>query len=50
MNTTELFCGSKSFSNAMDKLKHKTFTFDNEKRFNPTICKDILNTEPEEII
>ena len=49
MNTVELFCGTKSFSNVANELGHDTFTVDNEQKFNPDVCKDILNVQAKEL-
>ena len=46
MRTTELFCGTKSFSQVMESAGHDTFTVDNEDSFNPSLVIDILNLEP----
>lgn len=42
MKTLDLFCGTKSFSKIAEKLGHETTTLDILKRFNPTICIDIM--------
>lgn len=47
MNTIELFSGTKSFSNTMDKYGHSTLTFDNESAFNPDFCIDIRSINGE---
>ena len=39
----ELFCGTKSFSNYAKKLGYETFTVDNNPKFNPDLCLDVLN-------
>lgn len=49
MNTVELFCGTKSFSKVAEKLGHKTFTVDIESKFNPDLCKDILELQIEDL-
>jgi hypothetical protein len=43
MNTLELFCGTKSFSKVMTKFGHETFTVDNDERFDPDDCMDIMD-------
>jgi len=40
--TIELFCGTKSFSKVAKAFGYETFTIDNDKQHNPTICCDIL--------
>jgi site-specific DNA-cytosine methylase len=43
MNILELFCGNGSFSKVAEERGHKVITIDIDKKFNPTICMDILN-------
>lgn len=43
MNTVELFCGTKSFSNVMKEHGHGTFTIDNDEAFKPDMWVDLLN-------
>ena len=43
MITLELFSGTESFSKVARELNHFTYTIDNEEKFNPDLCKDILN-------
>ena len=50
MNTIELFCGTKSFSRVAEKLGHKTFTIDNNKKFVPDNCINLLMYPSKEII
>lgn len=45
MNTIELFCGTKSFSNVAKKLGHSIYTVDNDSQFNPDYCGDIMEWE-----
>jgi len=42
MKTIELFSGTKSFSNVMDKHGHSIYTIDNEEVLQPDACLDIL--------
>lgn len=42
MNTIELFCGTKSFSEVMRTNGHETLTYDNEPSLEPDRCVDIL--------
>lgn len=41
MKVLELFCGTKSISNAFEARGHEVFTVDWDKSFNPTLCADI---------
>ena len=43
MKILELFCGTKSFSNEAEKMGHKSYTFDNNEKFKPDVCCDILD-------
>ena len=43
MKTVELFCGTKSFSKVAEKLRHETWTSDNDASFEPDYCVDILD-------
>jgi hypothetical protein len=45
MKTLELFCGTKSFSKVMDQEGFKTLTIDNNPRFKPDICLDLLKSD-----
>lgn len=49
MNTIELFCGTKSFSNVAKELGYSTFTVDNDARHEPDLCKNILDMSSEEL-
>lgn len=42
MQTVELFCGTKSFSNVATRLGHSTFTVDNDPRHHPDLDINIL--------
>ena len=41
MKILELFCGTKSISNAFKEAGHEVFTVDWEKDFNPSLRADI---------
>lgn len=49
MKVLELFCGTKSISNAFKERGHEVFTVDWEKSFSPTLCADIGNLTAEQI-
>ena len=49
MNTVELFCGLKSFSNVAKALGHDTFTVDIDDKFSPNLCRDILQLRGKEL-
>lgn len=49
MKVLELFSGTESFSNVAKKRGHKTFTVDNEPKFNPDLIKDILKLKVDDI-
>lgn len=42
MRVVELFCGTKSISNAFEAAGHKCFTIDYDASFNPSLAIDIL--------
>lgn len=50
MKVLELFSGTESFSKVARQLGHECFTIDNEQKFNPTLCKDIMQLEAQEIL
>lgn len=50
MKVLELFCGTKSISNAFAARGHEVFTVDWEKDFNPSLCADIGQITAEQII
>lgn len=50
MKILELFCGTKSISNAFKERGHKTFTVDWEKSFNPDLVADIGQLTAQDII
>ena len=41
----ELFCGTKSFTKEAEKLGHKCFTIDFNKKFNPDLCIDVMDLD-----
>ena len=49
MKILELFSGTESFSKVAKERGHETFTVDNDKQFNPNLCKDINELVPEDI-
>ncbi|GAG54403.1 unnamed protein product, partial [marine sediment metagenome] len=49
MKILELFSGTESFSKIAEAKGHKCFTVDNDKRFNPSLCKDILLLQKADI-
>ena len=49
MNILELFSGTESFSKVAEARGHKVFTIDNDSKFNPDLCKDILKLELKNI-
>jgi DNA (cytosine-5)-methyltransferase 1 len=49
MKILELFCGTKSFANVAKERGHEIFTVDIEKKFNPDLCKDIMDVKLEDI-
>lgn len=50
MTVLELFCGTKSVSNAFKARGHETITVDWNKSFEPTICADIGTLTAQDII
>ena len=50
MKILELFSGTESFSKVARLRGHQTFTIDNNKQFNPDLCKDIMEVTPEDIL
>ena len=50
MKVLELFCGTKSISNAFAARGHEVYTVDWEKGFEPTLCADIGTLTAEKII
>ena len=49
MKVLELFCGTKSISKVFEERGHETFTVDNDKQHDPTLCVDILNFEIKDL-
>lgn len=50
MKVLELFCGTKSISNAFAKRGHEVYTVDWNKEFEPTLCTDIGTLTADDII
>ena len=50
MKVLELFCGTKSISNAFKERGHEVFTVDWEKSFEPSLCVDIGTLTAEQVI
>lgn len=50
MKILELFCGTKSISNAFKERGHEVFTVDWEKDFEPTLCADIMQLTVGDIL
>ncbi len=50
MKVLELFCGTKSISNAFAKRGHEVYTVDWNKEFEPTLCTDIGTLSADDII
>ena len=50
MKILELFCGTKSVSNAFKVRGHEVFTVDWEKSFEPTLCADVGTLTADDII
>lgn len=50
MKVLELFCGTKSISNAFAERGHEVYTVDWEKGFNPTLCADISTLTADDIV
>jgi len=50
MNILELFSGTESFSKVARERGHFCVTLDIEKRFNPIICKSILDISGRELL
>ena len=50
MKILELFSGTESFSKVARERGHECFTVDNEPKFNPSLCIDIMQLTPEMIL
>lgn len=50
MKVLELFCGTKSMSNAFERHGHETYTVDWNPEFNPTLCADIGTLTVEQVL
>lgn len=46
MKVLELFCGTKSFTKVAEARGHECRTLDNDPRFEPTYCMDIMDFDP----
>jgi len=49
MRILELFSGTESFSKIAKARGHEVFTIDNNPKFNPDLCKDILDLTDDDI-
>lgn len=49
MKILELFSGTESFSKVAKKRGHDVFTVDNDPRFKPDLCIDIMKLKPSDI-
>ena len=49
MKILELFSGTGSFSKVAESKGHEVFTIDNNPKFNPNLCKDILLLKKEDL-
>lgn len=50
MKILDLFCGTKSISNAFARRGHEVFTVDWDRGFSPSLCADIGTLTAEDII
>ena len=50
MKVLDLFCGTKSISNAFAERGHEVYTVDWDARFKPTLCADIGTLTAQDII
>ena len=50
MKLLELFCGTKSISNAFEERGHEVYTVDWEKDFSPTLCADIGQLTVDDVV
>lgn len=50
MKILELFSGTESFSKVARERGHETFTIENNKKFTPSLSKDIMRIEADDII
>lgn len=48
MKVLDLYCGLKGFSQAFEDRSHDVITVDIDKKFKPTICKDVMELRPED--
>lgn len=49
MKILELFCGTKSLSKVAEELGHECFTVDILQKFNPDLCKNVLDLSVSDI-
>lgn len=49
INILELFSGTESFSKCASQRGYNIFTIDSDIKFNPTLCKDILEVNKNDI-
>jgi hypothetical protein len=49
MRILDLFCGLGGWNAAFKERGHEVFTLDKSKRFNPTLCKDILDVKASDL-
>lgn len=49
MKVLELFSGTASFSKAAKENGYETFTIDKDKKFNPSLCMDVLELKSSDI-
>lgn len=49
MKVLELFCGTKSFTKVAESRGHECVTLDIDPRFEPTICKDLMDLTLDDI-
>jgi len=49
MKILELFSGTESFSRVAEARGHQVFTIDNNPKFNPSLCKNILDVTIKDI-
>ena len=49
MRILELFCGTKSFSKVAEQRGHSCFTVDQDTKFKPDLCKNILDIKAIEL-
>ena len=50
MKILELFAGTKSFSKVAEARGHEVFTVEIDKKFNPNLCKDVMDLTAKDIL